>query len=76
MMLGASRPMVTIAAGALQKSGLITYHRGHLTIVDRNKLELASCECYQAATTLLVNVTRNYQLELPAQPEAKQDRSA
>lgn len=58
MMLGASRPMVTIAAGALQKAGLITYHRGHVTIVDRHKLESASCECYQAATTLLVNVTR------------------
>jgi CRP-like cAMP-binding protein len=58
MMLGASRPMVTIAAGALQKAGLITYHRGHVTIVDRHKLESASCECYQVATTLLLNVTR------------------
>jgi CRP-like cAMP-binding protein len=57
MMLGASRPMVTIAAGTLQRAGLITYHRGHVTIVDRERLESASCECYRAATTLLANVT-------------------
>jgi hypothetical protein len=50
--------MVTIAAGTLQKAGLITYHRGHVTIVDRDKLESASCECYRAATALLANVTR------------------
>ena len=58
MMLGASRPTVTIVAGTLQKAGLITYHRGHLTIVDREKLEAASCECYQATTDLLEAVTR------------------
>jgi CRP-like cAMP-binding protein len=59
MMLGASRPSVTIVAGTLQKAGLITYHRGHLTIVDRDKLEAASCECYRTATDLLKNVTRS-----------------
>jgi hypothetical protein len=47
MMLGVSRPTVTIVASTLQKAGLITYHRGHLTIVDREKLEAASCECYR-----------------------------
>jgi CRP-like cAMP-binding protein len=56
MMLGASRPTVTIAAGTLQKAGLITYHRGRVRIVNRKKLESASCECYRAATTLLANV--------------------
>ena len=45
MMLGASRPTVTIVATTLQKAGLITYHRRHLTIVDRKGLEAASCEC-------------------------------
>ena len=35
MMLGASRPTVTVVAGTLQKAGLITYRRGHLTIGDR-----------------------------------------
>jgi CRP-like cAMP-binding protein len=57
MMLGASRPTVTIVAGTLQKAGLITYHRGRVTIVGRKKLEAASCECYRAATRLLLAVT-------------------
>jgi CRP-like cAMP-binding protein len=58
MMLGASRPTVTIVASTLQKAGLITYHRGHVTIVDREGLEAASCECYRAATDLLNAVTQ------------------
>jgi len=66
MMLGASRPTVTIVAGTLQKAGLITYHRGQVTIVDRKKLEAASCECYRAATDLLKNVTRS-----PHSPKAR-----
>ena len=57
MMLGASRPTVTVVAGTLQKAGLIKYHRGHVTIVDRERLEAASCECYRAATALLNGVT-------------------
>jgi Mn-dependent DtxR family transcriptional regulator len=57
MMLGAGRPTVTVVAGTLQKAGLITYHRGHITIVDGEKLEAASCECYRAATDLLKSVT-------------------
>ena len=57
MMLGASRPTVSIVAGTLQKAGLITYHRGHVRIVDGEKLEAASCECYRAATNLLHAVT-------------------
>ena len=35
MMLGATRPTVTIVAGTLQRAGLITYHRGRVTILDR-----------------------------------------
>jgi CRP-like cAMP-binding protein len=57
MMLGASRPTVTLVAGTLQKAGLIKYRRGHVTIVDRESLEAASCECYGAATRLLQRVT-------------------
>ena len=60
MMLGATRPTVTVVAGTLQKAGLITYHRGHVTIVDRERLEAASCECYRAATNLLNAVTDGY----------------
>ena len=58
MMLGTSRPTVTVVAGTLQKAGLITYHRGHLTVVDRENLEAASCECYRTTTDLLEAVTR------------------
>jgi CRP-like cAMP-binding protein len=57
MMLGASRSTVTLVAGTLQKAGLITYHRGRVTIVDGEQLEAASCECYRAATNLLRGVT-------------------
>lgn len=53
MMLGATRPTVTVVAGTLQRAGLITYHRGVVTIVDRKRLERASCECYRTATNLL-----------------------
>ena len=59
MMMGASRPMVSVVAGTLQKAGLIEYHRGHLTILDRHGLESASCECYRAAAALIANVTRS-----------------
>ena len=57
MMLGVARPTVTIVAGTLQKAGLITYQRGRVTVLDREKLEAASCECYRTVTTMLNNVT-------------------
>jgi CRP-like cAMP-binding protein len=46
MMLGATRPTVTVVAGTLQKAGLIRYRHGRMTILDRKSLEDASCECY------------------------------
>jgi CRP-like cAMP-binding protein len=46
MMLGSTRPTVTVVAGTLQKAGLIRYTHGRITIVDRKNLEAASCECY------------------------------
>ena len=45
-MLGVRREGVTDAAGKLQKLGVIQYHRGHITVLDRAKLEHLSCECY------------------------------
>lgn len=45
-MLGTRRASVTVAAGMLQQAGLLTYHRGIITIIDRKGLEEAACECY------------------------------
>jgi CRP-like cAMP-binding protein len=45
-MLGVRREGVTDAAGKLQKQGAIEYSRGHITVLDRPKLEKLSCECY------------------------------
>ncbi|MFU8833057.1 MAG: Crp/Fnr family transcriptional regulator, partial [Wenzhouxiangella sp.] len=46
-MLGVRREGVTEAAGKLQKAGVITYRRGHITVKDRPALEKRCCECYQ-----------------------------
>jgi CRP-like cAMP-binding protein len=45
-MLGTRRASVTVAAGMLQKAGLITYTRGAVRVEDRRRLEDAACECY------------------------------
>ena len=45
-MLGTRRASATVAAGMLQKAGLITYSRGHVNIVDRSPWKAPCCECY------------------------------
>jgi CRP-like cAMP-binding protein len=47
-MLGMRRVGVTAAASAMQKAGLIEYHRGELTVLNRPGLEAAACACYAA----------------------------
>ncbi len=47
-LLGVQRSAVTIAAGRLQDKKLIAYVRGKISILSRNGLEAASCECYGA----------------------------
>jgi CRP-like cAMP-binding protein len=57
-MLGVRREGVTAAAGALKAAGLIHYSRGHITVLDRTKLEQRVCECYAV-------VKREYDRLLP-----------
>jgi CRP-like cAMP-binding protein len=59
-MLGVRREGVTEAAGKLQTLGLISYQRGHITVLDRARLERHSCECYAV-------VKREFDRLLPAE---------
>ncbi len=45
-MLGVRREGVTEAAGKLQKLDVIEYHRGHICVINRPRLEELCCECY------------------------------
>jgi CRP-like cAMP-binding protein len=49
-MLGVRRASVMLAAGALQQRGLITYHRGQLTLLDRAGLAARACPCYSVVS--------------------------
>ena len=58
-MLGVRREGVTEAAGHLQQAGLIRYQRGRITVLDRERLEQRTCECYAV-------VKKEYDRLLPA----------
>jgi CRP-like cAMP-binding protein len=47
MMLGVTRPSVSVTASSLKAAGLIEYSRGVVTILNREGLEAKTCECYQ-----------------------------
>jgi CRP-like cAMP-binding protein len=65
-MLGSRRATVTVSAGILQAAGLIGYHRGQVTIVDRAGLEAATCECYEGIERELDGVVLRAQRRSPA----------
>ena len=46
MMLGVQRSSMSVVIHALQSRGLIRQRRGHITIVDRPRLQQTACECY------------------------------
>ncbi|MDP2433798.1 MAG: Crp/Fnr family transcriptional regulator [Pseudomonadota bacterium] len=52
-MLGVRREGITEAAGNLQHAGVISYRRGHITVLDRHGLETRVCECYAVVKTEL-----------------------
>jgi CRP-like cAMP-binding protein len=51
-MLGVRRVGVTIAAGNLQREGLIAYSRGRIAILDHTQLARRACECYGVVSHL------------------------
>jgi CRP-like cAMP-binding protein len=60
-MLGTRRASVSVAASILQKAELISYTRGHVSILNRNELEKATCECYAVIQRQLENWQKELQ---------------
>jgi Mn-dependent DtxR family transcriptional regulator len=46
-MLGVQRPSVSMTAATLQRSGLITYRRGTIQLLEIERLQESACECYE-----------------------------
>jgi CRP-like cAMP-binding protein len=55
-MLGVRRPGVTLVAGTMSRSGLIAYHRGRISVLDRERLEETACECYALVNAELLRL--------------------
>ena len=73
-MLGVRRETVTGAALQLQREGLISYHRGHIRVLDRRRLEDQSCECYGVVERAYEQL-RNGSSAWPHQPSMADEAS-
>jgi CRP-like cAMP-binding protein len=67
-MLGSGRPSVTVAAGALQRAGIIEYTRGMVRILNRKTLENAVCECYAVIRRISANNGLSHPRIVPPRP--------
>ncbi len=77
-LLGVRRSGVTVTAGSLQRSGLIRYNRGRLTIIDREALEALACECTSLTATSSAGCSHKppiQQLSSPAQTPGATERT-
>ncbi len=61
-MLGVRRESVTDAAGKLREKGVISYRRGHITVLSRDGLNAHVCECYQVVKSEFNRLLRDVQL--------------
>lgn len=68
-MLGSGRPSVTVAAGALQRAGIIEYSRGVVKILNRKALESAACECYAVIRHITAHNGVGHPSNFPARPQ-------
>jgi len=66
-MLGVRREGITDAAGKLQRAGIISYRRGHISVLQRPKLESHVCECYEVVKKELARLLPDvlYRQSLP-----------
>jgi hypothetical protein len=58
-MLGTQRTTVVMVAGSFQRSGLISFKRGKITILEREQMEDAACDCYKVAHKLFSDLYQN-----------------
>ena len=54
-MLGTRRTRITENTRELHRLGLISYYRGQVTVLDRDGLATAACECYRDHDRLIAN---------------------
>jgi CRP-like cAMP-binding protein len=76
-MLGVRRESITAAAAKLQRAGVLSYRRGHITVVERLGLEAVACECYTVVkneySRLRADAVRHERPTVKAQRESERD---